>query len=66
MSDRVKSAEEWQEELAGETSVESIRQIQANAIIGVIPLLTGYVLTDRQELARFATKLIEGKGRADI
>jgi len=29
----MKSAEEWQEELAGETSIESIRQIQSDALL---------------------------------
>lgn len=28
----MKTAEQWQEELAGETSVESIRQIQIDAL----------------------------------
>lgn len=37
----MKSAEEWQKELAGETSVESIRLIQKNALIHAAKLAAG-------------------------
>ena len=32
----MRTAEKWQKELAGETSLESIRAIQADAILGAI------------------------------
>jgi len=32
----MRTAEKWQEELAGETSLESIRTIQADAILGAL------------------------------
>ena len=35
----MKTAEQWQEELAGETSVQSIRRIQANALVAATILV---------------------------
>lgn len=37
----MKSAEQWQEELAGETSLESYRQVQADAIRHAAIILAG-------------------------
>lgn len=36
----MKTAQQWQDELAGETSVQSIRAIQADALSQAISLMT--------------------------
>lgn len=59
----MKSADRWQVELNGETSVESIRAIQADAMLSVIELLDKRLT--RKELvaavAEMAAKLMGKK-----
>lgn len=53
----MKTAKQWQEELAGETSVESIQSIQTDALVAAMKVLTNYKQSRADAVAELAIEI---------